>query len=551
MPTPAVSLAVVSRRKDFVGINDKYARRTSFIGGPRNTIMDAIQGNFPFDVMNGFFNDHLRDVTTRRLNRYRLARRFYEGNHWNVPFEDNERKAVHNYCKAIIDKGVDWFVADGWKVIAPEGNEDIAQLLNIVWEKNASRLLTQAQAHYGALNGDSFLYITVVNKDRKGNILPKDQWKIVVSALDPAHCFPIWAEPGVMDSILIQYPYLDFNNRKLILRSIYIQADKFNVWENDREVEGSPFVNPFGELNVVHIPNFIVPPSEFGQSDIESIIPVNEEYNEVSNAMRKIIKYHAEPTTLIYGIRASQLEKGAKKVWSNLPTESKVENLELKGDPQFLSERLKELKEEILRLGDIPQAAFDHSDSRISNTSGLAMQLLFQPIIDKTKRRRIPHDVGIQKANRIILLAFQNILGLPVQELADNPTELYTTSTEYSSPLPRDTQAELDRAVKMVESGFWSVAEAIRNISDVRDYTRLVLELAADKRKELAFAYEQAKAAQGIRPNTASVFLGSESLTEDMQALADSIVKQENESVSPPPPEPKTPQQPQGAAPTQ
>jgi hypothetical protein len=296
-------------------------------------------------------------------------------------------------------------------------------------------------------------------------------------------------------------------------------------------------------LNIVHIPNFPIPPSVFGQSDMESIIPVNEEYNEVSNAMRKVIKYHAEPTTLIYGIRASQLEKGANKVWSNLPFESKVENLEMKGDLNAMSERLKELKAEILRLGDTPQAVFDHSDARISNTSGLALEVLFQPLLDKTKRRRLGHEAGISEANKIILSACENILGIDVRGLVDNPDDIYDTTVAYSSPLPRDRQAELDYAVKMVSEGFWSKMEAIRNLSEVNDQTRLILELAADKRAELVNAYEIAKAAQGIRPSMSSVFLSSEFLTEDMQALADKTAEQDKKKVSPPPPKP-----PQGIA---
>lgn len=541
----------LTKRKEFSGVNDKYARKGPFPLGPRSAIFDALQGLFPFDVFNGsFFSDHMRDITTRRLNRYRLYRKFYNGHHWIQPFEDGERKAVFNYCKLIVDKGIDFFAAKGWKVSACEGNEDIAQFLNDVWEYNNRGLLTQIQLMYGARDGDSFFYVTVKTNEN-GKELSDGERTVEIVALDPSHCFPVWSSstPGVIDSILIQYPVVDTVNRKMILRSVYITAEYFQIWDNDQEV-GTKQPNPFGRVNVVHIPNFVVPPSVYGESDIEPLIPVNEEYNTVANSIRRIVKYHAEPTTLIYGIRASQLEKGAKKVWSGLPIDAKVENLQLEGDLSASHAYLDELKAQILRVGNVPKAAFDHSDEHISNTSGLALQLLFQPLIDKTVRRQKAHSVGITRVNELIIIAYRKILGVDVGKLADNEERLYETWPEYSSALPRDIQAELDRACKMVEQGFWSIAEAQRRLSDVTDFSRLALEIAADRRRVLVFKYEEQKAVNGIRPNLAAVFLGSEYLTEDVEDVMKSTVEQGAEKRIPqPPPPPALPASPSKPAP--
>ena len=68
--------------------------------------------------------------------------------------------------------------------------------------------------------------------------------------------------------------------------------------------------------------------SPWGQSDIWDIIPLNRELNEKMTEVSDIINYHAAPVTIITGAKASQLERGPKKVWAGLPKDSQVFNLE-------------------------------------------------------------------------------------------------------------------------------------------------------------------------------------------------------------------------------
>jgi hypothetical protein len=71
-------------------------------------------------------------------------------------------------------------------------------------------------------------------------------------------------------------------------------------------------------IPVVHIPNIPVSGSPWGLSDAHDIISVNRSYNEISTDIADIINYHAAPVTIVIGAKASNLEKGAKKVWAGL-----------------------------------------------------------------------------------------------------------------------------------------------------------------------------------------------------------------------------------------
>lgn len=538
MPASYSQLSLINKRTEFAGRTDKYSPMYLRPGGSIS-VVDAINGVGPFDVFGGtLFNKDMRNTAINRMNRYREQWKFYKGEHFVNPYDDGERKVVFNFCKAIVDKGVQWFVANGWKVTSPTGNDQVANLLNVVWEGNNRDWLTQKAAQFASVTGDSFYFVSVETADAYGNLLPPDKHKVKISCIDPAYCFPVFSDDGsyTMRAMLVQYPVVDADTGNVALYSLYITPDEWVTFMNDKEVDRQP--NFFGKINVVHVPNFYRADSLFGDSDIEHIIQINEEYNTVANSVRRIIKYHAEPTTLIYGARASNLERSSKKVWSNLPTDAKVENLQLESDLTANYAYLKMLEAKIEQMSDIPAIAFDSSDLKISNTSGLAMQMMFQPLIEKTKRRRISHLKGIQEVNELIITAMEVVFRTDVKVLADDTDSYRRTAASYTLPLPRDEKTEVDLAVQKVEAGIWSKAEAVRQLSGVSDIERLAVELVADERMELAMSYETQRAQTGQVPNLTAPFLGSLPLSEDLTALAkksEGTEKKAAEAVKPTP----------------
>jgi hypothetical protein len=485
------------------------------------TIEQATAGLRPYKVDNALFSDAYIDEAAERLARYRLAWKFYKGEHFDTEYEDGERKVVANFCKQIADVGVDWFVAKGWKPCCRSGNEMVAEMLDDVWKWNKKMKLTETLALYGAVTGDSFVYVNIQTTDDFGKKLPVEEQKVRLSALNPAHVFPVWSPhlPGEMAACLIQYPTPNPEDLSSeILLSLIITPTTWALYYDNDLKSQKP--NPFGMVNVAHIPNFILSDSCFGQSDIHHITALNEEYNLVLNTIRRIIKYHAEPTTLIFGAKVGDLEKGSRKVWSGLPETGRVENLVLQSDLSATVGYLNELKDNIAQLSFTPKSIFSGQQVSISNTSGLAMQMSFQPLIEKTDKRRIAFAEGLKRVNKLIVLAHEKLLGIPVTELSDFPESVYDSEIQFTSPLPRDEKSELDAAQMKLNMHIWSRAEAIRRLSDTPEYTRLVLETLADERHEVAKALEMQRAQTGMAPNPAFMFLNSSVLSEDFLELA-------------------------------
>ena len=519
----SVTLSSLSRRMSFSGKTDYYGER--FLSQlPTLHMQLALEGKGPADVTQDYFNENSRQSAIERLNRYRASWQFYRGDHWANPIEDGEIKPVLNFCKKIVDAGVDWFVAKGWKTVAPSGNEGLAEIADLCWEANNRLVLTERAAQYGAICGDAFFYVTL-NEEAEDM-----EAKVEINVLDPAHSFPLFdSKTGKLSAYLYQYPIQD-ENGATVLYSLIINSKEWRAYIGDKLSDSGP--NKFGEVNVIHVPNFTLADSVFGQNDIHQVMPLNEEYNTVLNSIRRVLKYHAEPTTLIFGVKAGDMERGAKKVWSNLPSDARVENLQLQSDLEASNTYLDRLERMMGELSNTPRAMFDSKDLHLSNASGLVMQMMYQPIIDKTRKRQCNYRKGFKAVNRLILKGFE-LLGVNLEQYADTfdtPADRYGTDIEFTSPLPRDEQAELDVALKKIEAKIWSRAEGIRRIANVADSRRLILELAADERHDLAIKLEEQKAASGVPVNLMAPFLGSAFLSEDFDKVMEASSEQEKET---------------------
>jgi hypothetical protein len=166
-------------RKTFTGITDKYLN------------WGALPHEF-VDVTGTFFQDHLRDLHTRRLERYKRHWGFYRGEHFTTMTAEGTRKFVANYCRLVVDKSVTWLSANGFKLHAPAGNEAILPALNLLWDLNDRNALMVEHAQTGGVTGDAFLYPTVIDVGPDGSTLPEDEQRIVIVNLAPSYVYPVY-----------------------------------------------------------------------------------------------------------------------------------------------------------------------------------------------------------------------------------------------------------------------------------------------------------------------------------------------------------------------
>ena len=538
MPTSPTDVAMMTlaRRKQFSGLTDKYAQRRLPSTDVESTVTAQL-GLLDVAVTVGVYNTEYVQTAQSRVADYQKFIRFYKGEHWIQPYDDGERKPVTNFCQTVVNKSTSFFVAQGFVFKAIEGNEEVAKALSAIWESMGGNFLFRSLALENSMLGDSYLlfYIETTDKDT-GKPLPKNKWKLCSKQLTSVCVFPKFnkKDQRILDCCVVQYPTSVANGSVNFTTHIY-WPDKIRTYvdsQNDKEFTEVP--NDFGFVPIVHFRNKINPTLEFGLSDLANIVQLNEEYNTIKLSVRRIIDYHAEPTTVIFGARASKLEKGAKKLWSNLPVEARVENLAFESDLPATNKYLADVKLEIREEAGLPSVAFQ-TDNAISNTSGIALRVLYAPLYEKKREKEEAFSHSFQRMIEVMVKGTE-LLGFDLSTLADAPELLTSITPEYTDALPKDLSADLDADLKKLAENLISKAALVRKYNTGENLGRLTVEILADQVASLAMKREEAVALAGGEPNLAATHLSSVAINEETDVMAGTLPvpkkEEKNDNVS-------------------
>lgn len=254
--------------------------------------------------------------------------------------------------------------------------------------------------------------------------------------------------------------------------------DRIEEYINDELIDSRE--NPLGTIPIVHIPNTRIAGSPWGLSDCNDVINLNRNYNEVATDVGDIINYHAAPVTIISGAKASTLEKGANKVWGGLPKDAKVYNLAGGGDLAGAMEYLDRLKKAMHEMVGIPESALGQMQP-ISNTSGVALSIMYQPLMNKWRQKTALYSKGLQKVNQLILLHIAikepHLLEWQLHDkvalkegqypvLDPNDPMTYRTTVYFPPPLPLDKLVALNEIQAKMAMGLESKEGALRHLGE-------------------------------------------------------------------------------------
>jgi hypothetical protein len=434
-------------------------------------------------------SDEEFEVHGPRLNRYANNWAFYLGHHWAYRREVGEPQLTFNYCKALsdfitnftFDHGVQFRTAKEFEHIVPG-------LLKRIWEvdNNKEAILWEA-GQQGGVSGDCFIkvaweppYVDSQEKPHAG--------RVRILPLNSSYCFPEW-HPHDRDRLVrFKLKYRFWGTTQEGTRQVYtyteIMTDEvIEEYVNDELIDQRP--NPLGLIPIAFTPNVRVSGSPWGLSDIADITGLNREYNEKAVEISDIINYHSAPVTIVTGAKASNLEKGPKKVWSVPQKDAQVYNLE--GGTQAVGpamEYLESIKRAMHEMVGVPESALGQMQP-ISNTSGVALAIMYQPMMQRYHMKRMTYTNLFEQVNTLILrTAFffdpQTLKFDPTTEgtLSDinpeiqpavlNPTDplVYKTTIHWPPPLPVDILIKLNEIQAKMALGLESKRGALADLGN-------------------------------------------------------------------------------------
>lgn len=425
------------------------------------------------------------EVHGPRLNRYSLNWAMYLGHHTSYRRPAGEQNMVFNYYRAFTDFIINFAFSKGVQFRSPKSTEAIVpDLLERVWEvDNNKTTVLWEMGQQGGVSGDCFVKVAYEEgyQDSAGGV---HAGRVRILPLNSSFCFPEFHPHDRERLIRFKLKYRFWGTSLEGTRQVYtyteiLTDDVIEEYINDELIDSRP--NPLGVIPVVHIANTRVSGSPWGLPDCHDIISLNRAYNEISTDISDIVNYHAAPVTVILGAKASQLEKGANKVWSGLPKDAKVENLEggaqgLKGAMDFLAA----IKRSMHEMIGVPETALGQAQP-ISNTSGVALAIQFQPLMNRYHQKIVQYATGLERVNDLILrtLAIKepetfmwnpdsSTLPKPEQLLQLDPAdpETYITYVHFPPPLPLDKLIVLNEVQTMLSLGLESKEGALRTLGE-------------------------------------------------------------------------------------
>ncbi len=472
----------------------------------------ALDVNLHFEKLWSYYRNEMREISTtaagtsqisetarpyRQSQEYGLPSRitgvnysFYGGIMIGSPTESIQRKEVviENDIAWRIDTMVDFLFGKSINITSCAANEkraqEIQQILNTVLDANGGATYLQQLAMLGSIYGfvDVILRWCEPSGGRQNNIEggtagsePENFYEVLekarqitLEAIEAPRSLPVldendyhemnyyiqhyWQQHNKLDNE--QGPVQTINHRGCRVgrqkETHNVEVIGPNYWQRYQDEELVAMGrNPLGVVPVVHIQNMPLPLHYEGQSDVEPLIPLQDELNTRLSDRASRITFQSFKMYLGKGIEGFENRLVAPgRMWSTENPDASIE--EFGGDPGSPSEEthIEHIREAIDKASGVASVAAGILKGRVGNlTSAVALKVTLMGVLSKTERKRKNYGQGIAELSRLILLALDKTGVYP------NRPEEREINIHWPSPLPENMIEKLQEASLKKELG--------------------------------------------------------------------------------------------------
>lgn len=343
----------------------------------------------------------------RRLREsYRLRWAFYLGlQNTYIDTEDETVQLVVNYVRAMANKINDYMFNGGFRFV---GNADlwpfVEPIVSTVWGCTDQKYFGIELGQMGGVTGDVFVKVWW-DSDPFSSTYNSVQFSVIPSS----NVIPIWAGGRTgKDRKMLSCRVVTVENEygqgseepdRVTYTTVYY-PDVIQQYRNSTLI--SEEANALGEIPIVHIQNQPLSGDCHGVSDVEDLIGLQDEINDKISSIASVIHYHGSPLTAAYGIKKGNLEIGEGRI-IHLPKKTEgvsLENVDRSSNIRESVEFLNMLKEYSHEMASVPEASLGKMQP-ISNTSGVALHMQYQPIMHIIGRKIPTYGAGLVEMTRL------------------------------------------------------------------------------------------------------------------------------------------------------
>jgi hypothetical protein len=387
-----------------------------------------------------------------------------------------------NYARVLVDKSVAMLFGKevSFDVVQDEQNGDSTILraaqahLNETWRLNKKMQLLQKAAMNGCVGGDVFLQLVDAKPFPRIVNLDPALVDVETSATD---CEDVLAYRLSWDGIDAHGRPVRWQRYWQRLKASWQETLWYSVDGENWQLAEEPNPWQWDFAPIVHWQNLPIPNSYFGMADLsEDVLHLIGRLNLVLSNWMKSVLHHAHPKQWGSGFEADELRTAPDETTVLPSKDARLELLEMKGSVQPMDQlyvRLRDALNEIARLPEIATGKMEN----IGVLSGLAMNILYQPLLELTSERRVLAGPELEELSQNIL-TMAGYKGL-------------TVSCEWPELLPGDPTTEGKVLAQDKELGIVST----ETISRKRGYD-------PDKEKARIAREETSQNGTGSKPET-------------------------------------------------
>jgi len=363
------------------------------------------------------------------------------------------KRIKFNFIQPVVNLSAGWFAAKpiDWEI---DGDAEATREAYAIWDRSGSDRTLLESAICCGIYGD---LVGIATRDADG--------RPAIEFVDPSIAEPTFdgSDYARLTALEIAYEAPDDANGVVVRREMWGPAG-MEAYSGDTLVSRCAY----DRLPAAWIRNSSVKGVPFGISDVEPILDLVEEYDHLAAKQTRIVDYYAAPNIVFSGLQKSgaPVERSVGTVF-HLPADGKAYFLEWSGGAPDIDNQLTRIRNAIAEVSQVPAVAFGTVDSGISNISGVAIKILYGPLLSKTQRKQANWGP-----------ALEYLMWLCLRNAGYRSTPLSAVNVRFPSATPVDGQAAVAEASGRIAARLSSRRTEMKNqgVEDVDGELRRIVE---------------------------------------------------------------------------
>lgn len=417
-------------------------------------------------------------------------------------------KLRFNFNKPIIELGAA-FLAGGalkWKIDPQaEGDEASKAAQKIqdaafkIWDRSGSDTTAIEAARICCIYGD---IAGMATQDAQGR--PR------IEFVNPDRCTPQFQGSDAQKLVLLQISWEEEVAGKRVTVMETISPEGREVMR-DGEKDAEQSIPGNGFIPAAWIRNHSLMGESFGISDLDGgVVELSEAYAWLMEKRERIIEYHADPHLAFKGARSGDLDMSTPSVLY-IPTDGDAFYLARDGDAPDIEAQRESVRNDLSEVSMVPAVAFGRQDSGLSAISGVALRILYGPLVTKTNAKRASWGPALEYLMWLCLRA------------EGHEVPLESVNVRWPDPVPVNEAEQIAGEKDAVDSGIRSVRTAARHLGSEdpdAEYERIRFEHRAENLKlfmDAGLSLEAAAEQAGYTPDEIPALMAGDAVDNIVQ----------------------------------